>query len=375
MGSEMCIRDRGVTSQTTNNQTPVISGTTTVSTGLTLRVEVNGVTYTANDGNLVDNGDGTWDLTIPPANLLPETTYEVVATLTDIAGNTSTDPGANELVVDITAPVTPGVTSLTTNNTTPVISGTAVVNPGDVLTVEVNGITYTAGDGSLVNNGDSTWDLTIPAANALPEATYNVTAVVTDPASNISADPSAQELLIDVTAPVAPAVTSQTTNTGTPVISGIATVGAGEVLTVTVNGITYTAGDGHLVDNGDGTWDLTIPAADAMTDNTYEVTVTITDAAGNSTSDSSATELIIDLTPPVAPTVTSLTTNTGTPVISGSATVGAGEILTVEVNGVVYIAGDGNLVDNGDGTWDLTCLLYTSPSPRDGLLSRMPSSA
>ena len=26
-------------------------------------------------------------------------------------------------------------------------------------------------------------------------------------------------------------------------------------------------------------------------------------------------------------------------------------------------------------TWFLVCLLYTSPSPRDGLLSRMPSSA
>ena len=25
--------------------------------------------------------------------------------------------------------------------------------------------------------------------------------------------------------------------------------------------------------------------------------------------------------------------------------------------------------------WDSNCLLYTSPSPRDGLLSRMPSSA
>ena len=39
-----------------------------------------------------------------------------------------------------------------------------------------------------------------------------------------------------------------------------------------------------------------------------------------------------------------------------------------------------NLVDlNGDGLPDLSkalcCLLYTSPSPRDGLLSRMPSSA
>ena len=30
----------------------------------------------------------------------------------------------------------------------------------------------------------------------------------------------------------------------------------------------------------------------------------------------------------------------------------------------------------GDASWaDMPCLLYTSPSPRDGLLSRMPSSA
>ena len=27
------------------------------------------------------------------------------------------------------------------------------------------------------------------------------------------------------------------------------------------------------------------------------------------------------------------------------------------------------------GVWRVSCLLYTSPSPRDGLLSRMPSSA
>ena len=29
----------------------------------------------------------------------------------------------------------------------------------------------------------------------------------------------------------------------------------------------------------------------------------------------------------------------------------------------------------GGGMMDMSCLLYTSPSPRDGLLSRMPSSA
>ena len=33
------------------------------------------------------------------------------------------------------------------------------------------------------------------------------------------------------------------------------------------------------------------------------------------------------------------------------------------------------LTENGTKVIDLACLLYTSPSPRDGLLSRMPSSA
>ena len=34
-------------------------------------------------------------------------------------------------------------------------------------------------------------------------------------------------------------------------------------------------------------------------------------------------------------------------------------------------------LDNDNGEWSRfdACLLYTSPSPRDGLLSRMPSSA
>ena len=41
---------------------------------------------------------------------------------------------------------------------------------------------------------------------------------------------------------------------------------------------------------------------------------------------------------------------------------------------LVIIDEDGNQVD-GDHLFAMLCLLYTSPSPRDGLLSRMPSSA
>ena len=43
---------------------------------------------------------------------------------------------------------------------------------------------------------------------------------------------------------------------------------------------------------------------------------------------------------------------------------------TVEFEKVLLVDKDGNVTVGAP-----TCLLYTSPSPRDGLLSRMPSSA
>ena len=49
--------------------------------------------------------------------------------------------------------------------------------------------------------------------------------------------------------------------------------------------------------------------------------------------------------------------------------VAAGDSVDLTIVGAI----DANLID-GD-TFENTCLLYTSPSPRDGLLSRMPSSA
>jgi len=344
----------GVTSQTTQDTTPVISGLTVLGAGLTLSVDVNGVVYTAGDGNLVDNLDGTWDLTIPAIDVLPDGLYQVIATLTDAAGNTANDPGIDDLVVDTLAPPSPGVTSLVTNNNTPVIEGTATVAAGETLTVTVNAVVYTAGDGNLVDNGDGTWMLTIPTANQLLENNYNVTASVEDIAGNFSTDPSSAELTVDLTAPAPPFVASQLTNNPTPTIVGMATVANGYTLTVAVNGVTYTAGDGNLVDNGDSTWQLVIPAADALLDNTYDVSVTVSDPAGNTSVDASIDELVVDLVAPVVPTVTALLTNNPIPQLSGTATIVAGETFTVEVNNVVYSSGDGNLVDNGDGTWDLT---------------------
>ncbi|WP_391856522.1 Ig-like domain-containing protein [Vibrio cidicii] len=108
--------------------------------------------------------------------------------------------------------------------------------------------------------------------------------------------------MIDTTAPSVPVVNAQTTSDVTPVITGTATVGAGETLSVTVNGATY---DNVTVD-GDGNWSIDTETATpssgtlgAFEDGeTYSVTATVTDAAGNATDDATSGEVVIDTTAP-----------------------------------------------------------------------------
>mgnify|MGYP003686975111 CR=1 FL=1 len=54
------------------------------------------------------------------------------------------------------------------------------------------------------------------------------------------------------------------------------------------------------------------------------------------------------------------------------------EVKTITADEALKLSNEGKctLIDIREkGELDKTCLLYTSPSPRDGLLSRMPSSA
>ncbi|WP_223248859.1 beta strand repeat-containing protein, partial [Leeuwenhoekiella nanhaiensis] len=328
----------------TNDNTPTITGTADSADDLV--VIVAGVTYTEGDGNLFDNGDNTWTLTIPGP--LADGTYDVMATATDAAGNASVDATVDELTIDTTPPTVPTVDPLVTNDNTPTITGTA--DSADDLVVVVDGVTYSEGDGNLVDNGDNTWTLTIPGP--LADGTYDVMATATDPAGNASTDVTVDELTIDTTPPTVPTVDPLVTNDNTPTITG--TADSADDLVVIVAGVTYTEGDGNLVDNGDNTWTLTIPSP--LADGTYDVMATATDTAGNASVDATVDELTIDTTPPTVPTVDALVTNDNTPTITGTAV--SADDLVVVVDGVTYTEGDGNLVDNGDDTWTLTI-----PSP------------
>jgi hypothetical protein len=94
--------------QTTNDNTPVISGTFDSGDTNNLTVTINGVTYTLGVDPELTAAGNTWTLTVPTT--LAVGTYDVVVTAADALGNATTDTSANEIVINASGAVvtTPG---------------------------------------------------------------------------------------------------------------------------------------------------------------------------------------------------------------------------------------------------------------------------
>ena len=130
-------------------------------------------------------------------NAVLDGTYSTcTVTVTDALGNVSDPLAVTAFTVDTTAPVVT-VTSLKTNGTTPTVTGT-VDGPTTSLTARVDGVDYAA-----TNNGDHTW--TAAVTGALAEGTYDVAVTATDAVGNIGHDATSNELIVDLTNPVATA--------------------------------------------------------------------------------------------------------------------------------------------------------------------------
>ncbi|XZT92733.1 BapA/Bap/LapF family large adhesin [Acinetobacter baumannii] len=236
------------------------------------------VTVTYPDGTtatVVAGTDGSWS--VPnPGNLVDGDT--VTATATDPAGNTSL-PGTGTVSADITAPVV-ALDDVLTNDSTPALTGT-VNDPTATVVVNVDGVDYPA-----VNNGDGTWTLADNTLPTLADGPHTITVTATDAAGNVGNDTAV--VTIDTSVPVV-SLDDLTTNDTTPALTGaiddpIATV------VVNVDGIDYPA-----TNNGDGTWTLADNTLPALIDGPHTVTVTATDSAGNTATDTAT--LTIDTVP------------------------------------------------------------------------------
>jgi len=197
--------------------------------------------------------------------------------------------------VDTTAPApTIAVNSVTPDNVlnaaeagaNVTITGTTTgTQAGDTVTLTINGKTYT---GTV--DGSGNYSINVPGSDLAADSDTTIAASVssTDTAGNTGTGTANKAYTVDTVAPVVPTVVSQVTSNNTPTVTGTVTLGAGENLAVTINGVTYTTANGLSIAGPN--WSVTLPSTPM---GTYTVVATARDSAGNTSSDATANELVI----------------------------------------------------------------------------------
>jgi hypothetical protein len=175
--------------------------------------------------------------------------FALTAVLTDEAGNQSAT-GSDSVQIDTTPPPLPQVEVQVTASATPTIRGTLPVDSDYLLAVEVNDVTYVAGDGHLQKALDGTWELVIAAADAVAHGVYDVTATVTDIAGNSTRDNTSAELTVDLEPPALVVESVGLSADAAPVIRGITDQNPGaQIQITTTDGMSLC-----IALNSDGQW-------------------------------------------------------------------------------------------------------------------------
>lgn len=273
---------------------------------------------------------GVWQVDVTG---LTETTYNVSVYTTDQAGNVSDtvelDPN---LVIDNTPPNAPIITDLAvgedtgysaddniTQDRTPIITGTADASARVVLEFYgTDGVTLIKGPVSTYADESGNWiyDSYVADGVSLADNSYKVVAKTIDLAGNTSSGTNSIDLVVDNVAPVAPElILLDDTGNGSdddPSYSDWITkaedirlqgsIDKGETIILNIAGNEYsldpnqqlTASSPWAFDVENGTWNFTLEEAD-YPDDSYAVSATRIDAAGNE-SDSSTRTLVVDRT-------------------------------------------------------------------------------
>ncbi|WP_404947552.1 BapA/Bap/LapF family large adhesin [Salmonella enterica] len=302
----------------TNDSRPTLNGTGEA--GATIRILDNGVEI----GSATVDQSGNWRFT--PNAPLESNAHIFTAVATDPAGNSGQPSDGFTLNIDAQAPDVPVITSVIDDNnqpTVPVLPGQStddrqpILNgtgePGATITIFDNGTPL--GTAQVGENGS--W--TFPVPRNLSEGSHNLTVSATDPAGNTSAVSAPWTIVVDITPPAIPVLTSvvddqpgitgnlvsgQLTNDATPTLNGRGEAGA--TINVYLDG--NSASIGTTTVNSDGTWSFTPQTPLANGSHTF--TLSATDPAGNSSAVSSGFVLTIDATPPAAPVIASVADNT-----------------------------------------------------------------
>ncbi len=324
-----------------NNNEPPLKGT--AEAGSTVTIYIDGVAA----GTTTADGSGNWAYT--PSDPMTDGGHAITVTATDAAGNAGAASPALSLTVDTASPAQASVPVLAAgtspvNINEPPLKGTA--EAGSTVTVAVDGVVI----GTTTADGSGNWTYT--PADPITDGEHTVTVTATDAAGNAGPASTGLDFNVDTRAPSTPSSPSLedgnngNTNNPAPTISG--TAEAGSTVTVYQDGVAV----GTTTADGAGNWTYTF--SPALADNNYAISITATDAAGNTSGTSGVQRLNIDTQTPSSPSAPVLSgdrngkTNNNTPALSGTAE--PGSTVTVYDNGVAA----GTAVAGPDGNWTYT---------------------
>ncbi|MBD1996659.1 hypothetical protein H6G00_08515 [Leptolyngbya sp. FACHB-541] len=329
---------------------------------LTLSWGTQTITYTLTATDITNNSAA---VAVPASTITAQgnTTFNVIAKLTDQAGNVSSNSNAFPVSVDTIAPTAPSISTIA--EATDGLNATEAAD-GTTVNVSLTGTGAVAGDTLILNWGGESINyvltssnissgsvaLTVPAStiSAQGNGNVNVTASLIDKAGNVSPTSTAFPVTIDTSAPAAPAISSipEATNG----INGVEAAD-GTIVNVSLAGTGAVAGDKLTVLWGTQTVSYTLTASDitsntvavtvstatiaAQGDGSFNVTAQITDQAGNNSPTSSAFSVAVDQTSPTAPSISSIPEATGG---LNSTEASDGTVVSVALTGTGSVAGD-----------------------------------
>ncbi|WAS85148.1 MULTISPECIES: adventurous gliding motility protein AgmC [unclassified Corallococcus] len=259
---------------TVTNPNVTVTGTAANATSVTVTFQ--GTNYPATVTG------GSWSVALPGP--LANGTYTVTAVSTD--GTNNSTQASSTFTVAVPAPtvaITTPANGSTTTNPNVTVTGTAA--NATTVTVTFQGTNY----GPITVTGGN-WSQALPGP--LADGTYTVTAVSTN-AQGTNSTTATSTFTVDQTPPevaISTPVDGSTLNTPNVTVTGTS-VGASFV-TLTFDGASY----GPIpVDPTTGDWSYPLPGP--LAEDTYTVTATATDAAGNTSTPDSST-FTVDLTAP-----------------------------------------------------------------------------
>ena len=291
------------------------------------------VTLSASVGTIIDNQDGTWDWDFSTLDGPDES--QVVTVTADYSTGLQSTTTFDLSVVNVAPTVAVDELQITVDE------GQTATNSGTYADLGQDNVTLSASIGMVVDNADGTWTWTLENVNG-PTDTQVIVVTVEDEDSavgTVSFDLNAINLPPEIDVLDADVVVDE----GDPA--------ANSGTYADLDSVTLMASIGEVTDNGDGTWAWNWTTTDGP-DDSQVVTITIEDADG--ASEEVTFNLSVDN---AAPLIT--IDNALVEVAENSDALNTGSFADPGMDIVTLSSSVGDIVDNGDGTWNWSLLDVT----------------